>query len=137
MHGLIGHSVRWTTEAPNTMAAENLAKLTSSAYPKSTSSYKNHTNQRAASLHSASTDAALQVPAALWGKLPRMPNTSSPPSAAAPASLIDSPQAAWRLLTTLGLVVLGNSSMYVVSVVLPAVQAEFGVGRADASLPTR
>ena len=53
----------------------------------------------------------------------------------APASLIDSRQAAWRLLTTLGLVVLGNSSMYVVSVVLPAVQAEFGVGRADASLP--
>ena len=64
-----------------------------------------------------------------------MPNTSSPPSAAASASLIDSRQAAWRLLTTLGLVVLGNSSMYVVSVVLPAVQAEFGVGRADASLP--
>ena len=28
-----------------------------------------------------------------------------------------------------------NSSMYVVSVVLPAVQAEFGIGRADASLP--
>ena len=64
-----------------------------------------------------------------------MPNTSSPPSAAAPASLIDSRQAAWRLLTTLGLVVLGNSSRSVVSVVLPAVQAEFGVGRADASLP--
>ncbi|MFN7156819.1 MAG: MFS transporter [Acidovorax sp.] len=57
------------------------------------------------------------------------------PNTAAPASLIDSPQAAWRLLITLGLVVLGNSSMYVVSVVLPAVQAEFGVGRADASLP--
>ena len=56
-------------------------------------------------------------------------------STAAPASFIDSPTAAWRLLTTLGLVVLGNSSMYVVSVVLPAVQAEFGVGRADASLP--
>ena len=64
-----------------------------------------------------------------------MPNPSSSPSAAAPASLIDSRTAAWRLLTTLGLVVLGNSSMYVVSVVLPAVQAEFGVGRADASLP--
>ncbi len=63
--------------------------------------------------------------------------TSSPAStsAAAPASLIDSRRAAWRLLTTLGLVVLGNSSMYVVSVVLPAVQTEFGVGRADASLP--
>ena len=50
-------------------------------------------------------------------------------------SLIDSRTAAWRLLTTLGLVVLGNSSMYVVSVVLPAVQSEFGVGRGDASLP--
>ncbi|HWS76524.1 MAG TPA: MFS transporter [Quisquiliibacterium sp.] len=50
-------------------------------------------------------------------------------------SLIDSRQAAWRLLATLGLVVLGNSSMYVVSVVLPTVQAEFGIGRADASLP--
>ncbi len=63
------------------------------------------------------------------------PATTAAASAAAPASLIDSRQAAWRLLTTLGLVVLGNSSMYVVSVVLPAVQAEFGVGRADASLP--
>jgi len=50
-------------------------------------------------------------------------------------SLIDSRQAAWRLLATLGLVVLGNSSMYIVSVVLPAVQTEFSVGRADASLP--
>ena len=50
-------------------------------------------------------------------------------------SLIDSRHAAWRLLVTLGLVVLGNSSMYVVSVVLPTVQAEFGVGRADAALP--
>ena len=50
-------------------------------------------------------------------------------------SLIDSRYAARRLLITLALVTLGNSSMYVVSVVLPAVQAEFGVGRADASLP--
>ena len=50
-------------------------------------------------------------------------------------NLIDSPQAALRLLVTLGLVVLGNSSMYVVSVVLPEVQSEFGIGRADASLP--
>lgn len=56
-------------------------------------------------------------------------------TAPADPALIDSRTAAWRLLTTLGLVVLGNSSMYVVSVVLPAVQAEFGIGRADASLP--
>jgi MFS family permease len=48
---------------------------------------------------------------------------------------IDSPQAAWRLLTTLLLMRLGNSGMYVVSVVLPEVQTEFGVSRADASIP--
>ncbi|MGX5651048.1 MFS transporter [Hydrogenophaga borbori] len=50
-------------------------------------------------------------------------------------SLIDSRAAAWRLLTVLGLVTLGNSGMYVVAVVLPAVQTEFGIGRGDASLP--
>ena len=50
-------------------------------------------------------------------------------------SLIDSRYAAWRLLATLGLVAFGNSGMYVVSVVLPAVQAEFGIGRGNASLP--
>ena len=43
---------------------------------------------------------------------------------------------AWtRLMITLALMTLGSSAMYVVSVVLPAVQAEFGVARADASLP--
>jgi MFS family permease len=54
-----------------------------------------------------------------------------------PASpdLIDSRYAAWRLLTTVLLVTLGNSSMYVVAVVLPEVQQEFNVSRADASLP--
>jgi len=55
----------------------------------------------------------------------------------APASseLIDSRYAAWRLFITLCLVSLGSSCMYVVSVVLPAVQTEFGTSRADASLP--
>ncbi|HEX6723252.1 MAG TPA: MFS transporter [Burkholderiaceae bacterium] len=43
---------------------------------------------------------------------------------------------AWtRLAVTLALMTIGSSGMYVVSVVLPAVQAEFGVARADASLP--
>ena len=50
-------------------------------------------------------------------------------------AVIDSRQAAWRLLVALGLVVLGNSSMYVVSVVLPTVQTEFGIDRGSASLP--
>ena len=47
----------------------------------------------------------------------------------------DSPYAWSRLLVTLALMTIGSGAMYVVSVVLPAVQAEFGVARADASLP--
>jgi len=43
---------------------------------------------------------------------------------------------AWlRLIATLLLMTIGSSAMYVVSVVLPTVQADFGVARADASLP--
>jgi hypothetical protein len=41
----------------------------------------------------------------------------------------------FRLLVTLALMTVGASGMYVISVMLPAVQAEFGVARADASLP--
>ena len=51
------------------------------------------------------------------------------------AELIDSSYAWLRLLVTLGLMTVGASGMYVVAVVLPAVQAEFGVQRADASMP--
>ena len=47
----------------------------------------------------------------------------------------DSPYAAARLVVTLALMTLGACGMYAVPVVLPAVQAEFGVDRADASLP--
>jgi MFS family permease len=50
-------------------------------------------------------------------------------------SLTDSPYAAMRLIVTLFLMTIGGAGMYVVSVVLPVVQAEFGVARADASLP--
>ena len=53
----------------------------------------------------------------------------------ADTSLIDSSYAARRLFITLLLMTLGGSSMYVVSVVLPEVQKEFDVSRADASLP--
>ena len=60
-------------------------------------------------------------------------NTSS--NLQADASLIDSAYAARRLFITLLLMTLGGSSMYVVSVVLPEVQKEFGISRADASLP--
>ena len=47
----------------------------------------------------------------------------------------DSAYAWWRLVATLGLMTVGSSAMYVVAVVLPAVQAEFGVGRSQASIP--
>ncbi len=40
-----------------------------------------------------------------------------------------------RLFVALLLMTLGSSGMYVIAVILPAVQAEFGVARADASLP--
>lgn len=43
---------------------------------------------------------------------------------------------AWlRLAVTLALMTIGSGAMYVVAVVLPAVQAEFGVDRGDAALP--
>ena len=54
----------------------------------------------------------------------------------APAHLIDSRYAFWRLVTALAIMVMGRSCMFVVSVVLPEVQAEFGVSRSEASLPS-
>ncbi len=47
----------------------------------------------------------------------------------------DSRYAVFRLVIALLIMTVGSSSMYIVSVVLPAVQAEFGVPRAQASLP--
>ena len=45
----------------------------------------------------------------------------------APASAIDSRQAAWRLFITLLLMTFGSSGMYVSSVVMPQVQADFSI----------
>ncbi|MBN9243248.1 MAG: MFS transporter [Mesorhizobium sp.] len=53
----------------------------------------------------------------------------------APASPLDGPQAWMRLVVSLALGTIGGVGMWAVIVVLPAVQAEFGVDRADASLP--
>jgi len=47
----------------------------------------------------------------------------------------DSRYAIARLMLTLAIMTLGASGMYVVPVMLPAVQAEFGIARADASAP--
>jgi MFS family permease len=48
---------------------------------------------------------------------------------------IESPYAWMRLGVSLLLMTIGGSGMYSMTVVLPAIQAEFGVARADASLP--
>jgi MFS family permease len=48
---------------------------------------------------------------------------------------IESPYAWTRLFVSLLLMTIGGSGVYTVSVVLPRIQAEFGVARGDASLP--
>ncbi|MDP3857037.1 MAG: MFS transporter [Stagnimonas sp.] len=48
---------------------------------------------------------------------------------------IESPYAWMRLAVSLVLMTIGGSGMYSVTVVLPRIQEEFGVARADASLP--
>jgi MFS family permease len=48
---------------------------------------------------------------------------------------VDSRYAWGRLIVALALMTVGSSAMYVVAVVLPSVQAEFGIARAAASLP--
>jgi MFS family permease len=47
----------------------------------------------------------------------------------------DSREAFRRLMATLAIMTIGASAMYVVPVILPAVQADFGIARAQASTP--
>lgn len=54
---------------------------------------------------------------------------------AATSQEIESPYAWMRLAVSLMLMTIGGSGMYAVTVVLPRIQQEFGVDRADASLP--
>ena len=48
---------------------------------------------------------------------------------------VESAYAWMRLMVSLALMTIGGAGMYSVTVVLPRIQAEFGVARADASLP--
>ena len=50
-------------------------------------------------------------------------------------TLVESRYAWARLAAALALMTIGGSGMYAITVVLPRVQADFGVGRSDASLP--
>ncbi len=56
-------------------------------------------------------------------------------STAAAAAPQESPYAWFRLGVSLLLMTIGGSGMYAVTVVLPRIQADFGVDRGDASLP--
>ena len=59
-----------------------------------------------------------------------------PPVATVPSiDDIESPYAWWRLVTSLLIMTVAGCAMYAVMVVLPTIQAEFGVDRAAASLP--
>jgi MFS family permease len=53
----------------------------------------------------------------------------------ASAANLESGYAWWRLMVSLLLMTIGGAGMYAVTVVLPTVQADFGVDRAAASLP--
>ena len=68
------------------------------------------------------------------GAAPHLVSNSAVPRTASPQD-IESPYAWLRLATSLLLMTIGGSGMYSVTVVLPRLQAEFGVDRADASLP--
>jgi MFS family permease len=57
------------------------------------------------------------------------------PAIATPASDIDGPAAWMRLAICLAIGTIGGVGMWSVVVVIPAVQADFGVGRGEASLP--
>jgi MFS family permease len=59
----------------------------------------------------------------------------TPKNGASATAQTDTPYAAARLLVTLALMTIGACGMYIVPVVLPSVQAEFGVARADAAMP--
>ncbi len=61
--------------------------------------------------------------------------TSHSDTSGARASAIDGPYALFRLAVSILLATMGSIGMWAVVVVLPAVQEEFGVDRADASLP--
>ena len=61
--------------------------------------------------------------------------TAALPPNTASDEAIDSPYAWFRLGLTLLIMTLGNGGMWVVPVIIPAVQAEFGIGRAESALP--
>lgn len=51
------------------------------------------------------------------------------------SNILDSRYSWWRLGVTLGIAVTGNVGMWAIIVIMPAVQQDFGVDRADASIP--
>lgn len=64
-----------------------------------------------------------------------MPSSATLAGSAAPASAVESTYAWLRLAVSLTLMTIGGAGMYSVAVVLPAIQAEFGLARGTASVP--
>src|SRR6476646_8923762 len=60
---------------------------------------------------------------------------ASSPGGGRAASLTDSPAAWLRLVVAVVLSTIGGVGMWSIMVALPAIQTEFGITRADASLP--
>lgn len=68
--------------------------------------------------------------------LRHMPRNQTPSAGSGPhPSSRETPYAWMRLFASLTLMTLGGSGMYAITVMLPAVQADFGVSRSMASLP--
>ena len=81
-------------------------------------------------------DLPIKIPAAGPASIPAEFPTSFRADIAANTSTQSESDYAWmRLLVSLVLMTIGGAGMYSVTVVLPRIQAEFGVARADASLP--
>ena len=62
-------------------------------------------------------------------------STAAPAAPSPPPGGVESAYAWWRLAAAVCLGTIGGVGFWSVVVVLPAVQAEFGVARGDASLP--
>ena len=78
----------------------------------------------------------MTTPADLPIKIPATVPAGFPADIVADTSTQSESDYAWmRLLVSLVLMTIGGAGMYSVTVVLPRIQAEFGVARADASLP--
>src|SRR5688500_5105144 len=130
-----GGAIGW--RGPSALGAASGAAATGDGGGGARRGHRNH----AAVASAASTARTAMMRTTMNDRVPRRARSSSvdmmagPMNATATHHLPDSRYAATRLVVAVIIMTLGAAGMYVVPVALPAVQAEFGVARADASLP--